>query len=171
MAGGDGQVWSTKPRTWQVKVTPMKRRRTMLTHMRNVLITGIGGGVALMAAMFVIGTGANVWVTSGDQAKIDKAIGIGAKGGVNYKEEGWAKKLLDMLPKATKQFDAIVDGAGGRIIEMAPKLLKVRLSKYSNLKTAGELITMPLGRRYSICLWHDDRSEDAVRNASGAEEH
>ncbi len=56
----------------------------MLTHMRNVLITGIGGGVALMAAMFVVGTGANAWVTSGDQAKIDKAIGIGAKGCVNY---------------------------------------------------------------------------------------
>ncbi|KIX99411.1 uncharacterized protein Z520_04987 [Fonsecaea multimorphosa CBS 102226] len=91
---------------------------------KNLLITGIGGGVALMALMFVAATGANAWVTSGNRAKIDKAIDLGAKGGVNYKDKGWEKRMLDMLPKEAKRFDAIVDGAGGSIIEVAPKLLK-----------------------------------------------
>ncbi|KIW29108.1 uncharacterized protein PV07_04945 [Cladophialophora immunda] len=91
---------------------------------KNVLITGIGGGVALMALMFVAGTGANAWVTSGNRAKIDKAVDLGAKGGVSYKDKEWVKKLLDLLPEANQRFDAIVDGAGGNIIEMAPKLLK-----------------------------------------------
>ena len=92
---------------------------------KNILITGIGGGVALMALTFATAAGANVWVTSGDQAKIDKAVALGAKGGVIYKEEGWEKKLLGMLPSSNKMIDAIVDGAGGDSIEKGARLLKV----------------------------------------------
>ena len=97
---------------------------------KNILITGIGGGVALMALTFATAAGASVWVTSGDQAKIDKAVKLGAKGGVIYKEDGWEKKLLGMLPSSSKQIDAIVDGAGGNSIEKGARLLKVsRASK------------------------------------------
>jgi NADPH:quinone reductase-like Zn-dependent oxidoreductase len=92
---------------------------------RNVLITGIGGGVALMALTIVKAAGANVWVTSGDEAKIEKAVELGATGGVSYKEEGWEKKLLGMLPMENKRFDAIIDGAGAGIVGKAVKLLKV----------------------------------------------
>ena len=49
------------------------------------LQTGIGGGAALFAFQLGIALGANVYVTSGEQAKIDKAIEMGAKGGVCYK--------------------------------------------------------------------------------------
>ena len=52
----------------------------------NVLITGIGGGVALFALQFCIAAGANVYVTSGTKEKIDRAVGLGAKGGANYKD-------------------------------------------------------------------------------------
>jgi len=53
----------------------------------NVLITGIGGGVALTILNFVSSIGANAYVTSSDDSKIKKAIEqLGAKGGVNYKE-------------------------------------------------------------------------------------
>lgn len=47
--------------------------------------TGIGGGVALTALQLCVAAGINTSVTSGDQAKIDKAVGMGAKGGANYK--------------------------------------------------------------------------------------
>ena len=92
---------------------------------KNILITGIGGGVALMALTFATATGANVWVTSGNQEKIDKAVKLGAKGGVIYKEEGWEKKLLGMLPGENKLIDAIVDGAGGDTVDKGARLLKV----------------------------------------------
>ncbi len=92
---------------------------------KNILITGIGGGVALMALTFATASGANVWVTSGNQEKIDKAVKLGAKGGVIYKEEKWEKKLQDMLPKENKLIDAIVDGAGGDTVDKGAKLLKV----------------------------------------------
>ncbi|KAB8264505.1 hypothetical protein BDV32DRAFT_117910 [Aspergillus pseudonomiae] len=89
-----------------------------------VLLTGIGGGVALMALRFAVAKGADVYVTSSSPEKIQKAIELGAKGGVNYKEEAWEKKLLTMLPPGKKAFDAIIDGAGGDSVEKAVKLLK-----------------------------------------------
>jgi NADPH:quinone reductase-like Zn-dependent oxidoreductase len=55
---------------------------------KNILVTGIGGGVALQVLQFAAAFGANVYVTSGDRAKIDKAVALGAKGGVVYKEKG-----------------------------------------------------------------------------------
>jgi NADPH:quinone reductase-like Zn-dependent oxidoreductase len=93
---------------------------------KNILITGIGGGVALCALEFAKATGANVYVTSGSEDKIRKAIELGAKNGVNYKQEGWDKKLRDMLPSDNKNLDAIVDGAGGDVVSVGAKLLKVR---------------------------------------------
>jgi NADPH:quinone reductase-like Zn-dependent oxidoreductase len=93
----------------------------------NVLITGIGGGVALMGLSFAVARGANVYVTSGGPEKIEKAVKLGAKGGVSYKEEGWEKKLMGMLPKERKWVDAVIDGAGGDVVEKGTKVLKVCL--------------------------------------------
>jgi NADPH:quinone reductase-like Zn-dependent oxidoreductase len=56
----------------------------------NVLITGIGGGVALLTAQLCIAKGANVYVTSGNDEKILRAVALGAKGGVNYKSSKFA---------------------------------------------------------------------------------
>jgi len=90
----------------------------------NILITGIGGGVALMALQFAVAQGCNVYVTSGSQEKLDKAKQLGAKGGVNYKDAGWEKKLQTQLPKDRKWIDAIVDGAGGDVVNKGSRLLK-----------------------------------------------
>jgi NADPH:quinone reductase-like Zn-dependent oxidoreductase len=92
---------------------------------RNILITGIGGGVALQVLQFAVALGANAYVTSGDEGKIQKAKEMGAKGGVNYKTEGWEKDLKKQLPKDRPYIDAIIDGAGGNVIAKATRLLKV----------------------------------------------
>lgn len=91
---------------------------------RNILVTGIGGGVALQVLQFGVAFGANVFVTSGDQAKIDKARTLGAKGGVVYKEKGWEANLRALLPAERPFLDAIIDGAGGDIVSKAVKLLR-----------------------------------------------
>ena len=52
---------------------------------RNILITGGGGGVALLAIQLSVTKGANVFVTSGSDEKIRKLLPFGVKGGVNYK--------------------------------------------------------------------------------------
>jgi zinc-binding alcohol dehydrogenase/oxidoreductase len=74
----------------------------------RILITGIGGGVALFLMQFALAAGAEVWVTSGSEDKISRAMALGAKGGVNYRDENWAKS-----PDLNAGFDLIVDSAGG----------------------------------------------------------
>lgn len=63
----------------------------------SILITGIGGGVALMALQLAVAQGASVYVTSGSQEKIDKAVALGALGGANYKS-GMSPSLILYLP-------------------------------------------------------------------------
>lgn len=76
----------------------------------RVLITGIGGGVALLALQLAVARGAEVWVTSGTDAKIERALTLGARGGRSYREAGWGKALVQ---QAGGQFDLIVDSAAG----------------------------------------------------------
>jgi zinc-binding alcohol dehydrogenase/oxidoreductase len=75
----------------------------------KVLITGIGGGVALFALQFAVAAGAEVWVTSGSDEKIEKARQWGAAGGANYRVEAWDKQLRQQ----TGGFDVVIDSAAG----------------------------------------------------------
>jgi NADPH:quinone reductase-like Zn-dependent oxidoreductase len=121
---------------------------------RNILVTGIGGGVAIMVLLFGVATGCNVYVTSGSQEKIDRAVRLGAKGGVSYREEGWEKKLQAQLPSDRKYLDAIVDGAGGDIVNKGSRLLKVCL-----LPDIRDSLLMKIpGWWHHIYLWHDSKS-------------
>ncbi len=75
----------------------------------RVLVTGAGGGVAQFATQFARAAGAEVWVTSSSDSKIQQAVSLGANGGANYTKDGWAKSL-----KADAEaFDVIIDSAGG----------------------------------------------------------
>lgn len=73
----------------------------------NVLITGIGGGVATSAAAFAIASGAKVFVTSSSEEKIRRAEQLGAAGGVVYTQDKWGKTLA----KLSGGIDVVVDGA------------------------------------------------------------
>lgn len=75
----------------------------------KVLISGVGGGVALFACQFAIAAGAEVFVTSSSEEKIEKAIALGAKGGINYREEKWPKKFGAEFGGV----DVVIDSAGG----------------------------------------------------------
>jgi NADPH:quinone reductase-like Zn-dependent oxidoreductase len=75
----------------------------------KILITGIGGGVALFALQFAVAAGAVVFVNSGSEEKIARAISLGAKAGVNYKEKNWA----DRLQEQAGSFHIIMDGTAG----------------------------------------------------------
>jgi NADPH:quinone reductase-like Zn-dependent oxidoreductase len=74
----------------------------------RVLISGVGGGVALMALQFSVALGAEVWVTSSSQEKLARAETLGAQGGFDYTAEGWAE-----VAAAKGGFSLILDSAGG----------------------------------------------------------
>lgn len=98
--------------------------RVQLQATDKVLITGAGGGVALTAIQLAVASGAEVWVTSGSDEKIKKAIGLGAKGGVNYNNPTWFRDLL-VSARSRKEgyFSVILDSAGGagfaRLVDVA----------------------------------------------------
>ncbi len=89
---------------WRVLFT-----RCQLRAGERVLITGIGGGVALTALQMAVAAGAEVFVTSGSDEKLQKAGALGAKGGANYHQAEWDKNLK----KEAGGFDLILDSAGG----------------------------------------------------------
>ncbi|KAI0780500.1 NAD-P-binding protein [Trametes elegans] len=91
----------------------------------NVLITGIGGGVALIALQLCVARGANVYVTSGGEDKIRRAVELGAKGGVSYKANDWPAQLAALLKKdGASYLNAVIDAAGGDILGKTSPILK-----------------------------------------------
>ena len=86
----------------------------------KVLINGIGGGVATFAFQFALAIGAEVYVTSGSDEKLQKALEMGAKGVANYKTESWHKALA----KESGGFDLIIDSAGGKGFANLAKLCR-----------------------------------------------
>jgi zinc-binding alcohol dehydrogenase/oxidoreductase len=91
----------TAYRALMVKCKPQPREK--------VLISGIGGGVALFAFQFALSHGCEVYVTSGSDEKIQQSIELGASAGVNYKDVQFAEKLSELCGG----FDVIIDSAGG----------------------------------------------------------
>ncbi len=97
-------------------------RRGELKTGQNVLISGFGGGVAQFAFLFAQAVGANVYVSSGSDEKIDKALKLGAKGAYNYKKQATYADLW----KTKGGFDLVIDSAGGDQINNFIKVLKPR---------------------------------------------
>ncbi|ORX50954.1 NAD(P)-binding protein [Hesseltinella vesiculosa] len=101
----------------------------------HVLITGIGGGVALFALQFAVAAGAHVYVTSSSPKKIEQAVKMGAKGGVNYKDKNCLNDLKTMLGSA--QISAVIDGAGGPLGDKYSRVMRVGGSIVTYGQTAG----------------------------------
>lgn len=81
----------------------------------NVLVTGIGGGVAIFALQLALGAGAQVFVTGGSETKVERAIGLGASGGALYRDPEWSKVIKSKLPSDRPWIDCVIDSAGGDI--------------------------------------------------------
>ncbi len=79
---------------------------------QKVLITGAGSGVSTFAILWCVQLGAEVYVSSGSQAKLDKARELGAVDGVSYRDADFPRQLR----RKSGGFDVIIDSAGGEHI-------------------------------------------------------
>jgi len=79
----------------------------------KVLITGIGGGVAQAGLGLAKAFGAEIYVTSSSQEKINQAIANGAKGGVNYKDKDWHLQLKEI----SGGIDIVLDSSPSPILD------------------------------------------------------
>lgn len=77
---------------------------------QKVLISGVGGGVAQFAFQFALACTEEVYVTSSDASKREKALELGAKGAFNYREEDWTQQAKAVAGS----FDVVIDSAGGK---------------------------------------------------------
>jgi NADPH:quinone reductase-like Zn-dependent oxidoreductase len=75
----------------------------------SVLIVGIGGGVAVACLQLAKLAGARVFVTSSSDAKIERAIAMGASGGVNYQRDRVSNAILQMSDGGV---DMVIDSVG-----------------------------------------------------------
>lgn len=111
----------------------------------NVLIPGIGGGVSSSVLVFALSAGANVYVTSGSDEKIKKAVSLGAKGGANYKNDNWDKEILEM---AGNNINVIIDGEGGDTFSKSIELINFggRIVCYGS--SSGKTSSIPMARLF-----------------------
>ncbi len=86
---------------------------------KKILVTGAGGGVSQFAIAFALALGADVYVTSGSEEKINRVRELYVKAGFNYREEKWWKEAGKV-----GGFDAIIDSAGGHQLNNYLKIIK-----------------------------------------------
>jgi NADPH:quinone reductase-like Zn-dependent oxidoreductase len=102
--------------------------RANVTPNDDVLIWGIGGGVALAALQLVKQIGARAWVTSSSDEKLERARELGADETLNYRKLSVGKEIrartgkrgvsvvLDNVGKATWNESLIALGRRGRLV-------------------------------------------------------
>lgn len=95
-------------------------KKAKLTEKDYILITGIGGGVSSLALSFALKSCENVFVTSGSDIKIAKAVSLGAKAGVNYNEENWHKKISEI---SGNKINVVIDSSGGETYNKCIEIL------------------------------------------------
>ncbi len=90
---------------WRMVVTRAKVNET-----DNVLVRGIGGGVALASLQVAKSLGARVWVTSGSDAKLERARALGADEVLNHRTQDVAKEVRARTGK--RGVDVVIDCVG-----------------------------------------------------------
>jgi NADPH:quinone reductase-like Zn-dependent oxidoreductase len=76
----------------------------------RVLVQGIGSPVSLAALQIARLRGAEVWVTSSSDAKLEKARALGAAETINYRTQDVAKEVRARTGK--RGVDVVIDSAG-----------------------------------------------------------
>ncbi len=113
----------------------------MSTSMR-ILITGIGGGVARAGLSLARAAGAEVWVTSSSQDKIENAISLGAAGGVNYKDDSWPQDLVAQ----SGRIDLVLDSSPLAELDRYLKFLNYGGKIVAYGSTANRLTTLNISK-------------------------
>jgi NADPH:quinone reductase-like Zn-dependent oxidoreductase len=90
---------------WRMLVT-----RAALRPGEDVLIWGIGGGVAIQSLLIAKMIGARVWVTSGSDAKLERARALGADETINHRTTDVGREVRARTAK--RGVDVVVDSVG-----------------------------------------------------------
>ena len=98
----------------------------------TLLLHGGGSGVGTAAIQLCSSIGAKVIITAGAEDKVKRSLDLGAFAGINYKNEDFASRVMDITHK--EGVDIVLDWIG------SPYLLK----HLEILKTRGRLVIIGL---------------------------
>lgn len=122
---------------WQALVPHVKAGDT-------ALVQGTGG-VSIFALQFARLHGARVIATSSSDAKLAKALELGASDGINYKTtEDWAKKTSELTGGRGVDFVVEVGGAGTLPLSMKAVRAGGQISLIGVLTGGGQVNPMPI---------------------------
>lgn len=114
----------------------------------DVLIIGIGGGVAVAALQIAKFMGARVFVTSSSNEKLEKAKELGADFCINYKEfPDYHKEIYSLTAK--RGVDVVIDSAGKKTWTKSMRALR----KGGRLVTCGATTGSMAETNINLLFW------------------
>jgi zinc-binding alcohol dehydrogenase/oxidoreductase len=116
--------------------------RAALQPGETILIPGVGGGVQTFVLLFAKKIGARTIVTSGDEAKLERAKAMGADLCFNYKTTpDWHKQA-----RAASPIDVVVDSSGGDTLAKAIEAVRPggRVAIYGGTTAVATIKLFPL---------------------------
>ncbi len=90
----------------------------------TLLVHGGGSGVGTAAIQLARAKGVEVIITAGNSEKVDRAISLGASYGVNYNDEDFSSRVLEIT--RGKGVDVILDCIGASYLARHIKILNSR---------------------------------------------
>ena len=126
---------------WRMIVT-----RARVRAGENVLIWGIGGGVALAALQICKSLGARVWVVSGSNEKLGRARSLGADETLNRTECDVARVIREQTGK--RGADVVVDSVGAATWQQSLRALGKRGRLVTCGATSGPLVETDVRRLF-----------------------
>jgi NADPH:quinone reductase-like Zn-dependent oxidoreductase len=126
---------------WRMVVT-----RARVKKGDNVLIWGIGGGVALAALEIIRNIGAIPWVTSHSEEKLALARGLGATNLINYTTTDVGKEIRARTGK--RGVDVVLDTVGEATWQQSLGALGKRGRLVTCGATSGPIVQMDIRRLF-----------------------
>ena len=108
----------------------------------RVLVTGAGGGVATFLIQIAAALGAEVHVTSSSPERIERAVALGAVGGVDRADPEWPAHIRETTDGGV---DVVIDSAGGPVWQDALDALRDGGTLVVFGRTAGSASTLDDG--------------------------
>ncbi|WP_370423084.1 NAD(P)-dependent alcohol dehydrogenase (plasmid) [Pantoea vagans] len=133
----------------------------------TVLIQGTGG-VALFALQIAKAVGAEVFITSSSDEKLDAAKALGADHGINRKKEDW----VDAVHRLTGErgIDHVVDTVGGRNVADSVRAVAshgrislIGMMNTDDITVSGSMLLLKSPTVQGIGVGHRRALEDLVR--------
>jgi len=113
-----------------------------------VLITGIGGGLALALFQLAKPVAGKIFVTSSSDEKLQQAVELGADGTINYRNEDVGRAIRALTAK--RGVDVVLDSAAGDSLDGSLRALR----KGGRLVNAGATAGSPASLDVRRLFWN-----------------